>query len=166
MADIYNIISIVAFSLAGIFLILSIFFWFKYKIPKIIGDLSGRTARKSIAQMRSENEKSGARPQNVRYHTAKTEKQIENQTAGEKLVTPDVNIVPNTPPINPIPPVIPQNADFGGTEVIDYSEGATALLDSGTEVLNYDPSESYKKQQVCELDIIQNLVLIHTDEII
>lgn len=59
MAQVYNIISIGGFSLAGVFLILAVVFWFRFKIPKIVGDLTGRTAKKSIAQMRSENEKSG-----------------------------------------------------------------------------------------------------------
>lgn len=59
MAQVYNIISIVGFSLAGIFFILAVVFWIRFNIPKIVGDLTGRTARKSISQMRSENERSG-----------------------------------------------------------------------------------------------------------
>lgn len=59
MAEILSIISIVSFVVAGICLLFALFFWFKFKIPSVIGDLSGRTARKSIAQMRDYNEKSG-----------------------------------------------------------------------------------------------------------
>lgn len=59
MAQIFNIISIVSFSLAGVFLIIAVILWIKFNIPKIIGDLTGRTAKKSIAQMRKENEKTG-----------------------------------------------------------------------------------------------------------
>ncbi len=61
MAQTYNIISLAAFSMAGVFLILAIFLWFRYGIRKIIGDLSGHTARKSIADMRSSKEKQGKR---------------------------------------------------------------------------------------------------------
>ena len=57
MAEILSIISTSSFVLAALFLALAIFFWFKFGIPAIIGDLSGRTAKKSIAQMRENNEK-------------------------------------------------------------------------------------------------------------
>lgn len=61
MAQIYNTVSLVAFCLAGVGFLLSLFFWFKFRIPKVISDLSGRTARKSIENMRKTNEKSGAK---------------------------------------------------------------------------------------------------------
>ncbi|MGI6076969.1 MAG: hypothetical protein ACOYCB_02250 [Fastidiosipilaceae bacterium] len=56
MSGIFDTISYVAFSLAGIALIAAIVMWFRFDIAKIAGDLSGRTARKSIAQMREKNE--------------------------------------------------------------------------------------------------------------
>lgn len=62
MAAIYFIISIVAFSLCGAFFLASVFLWFQFDVLKIIGDLSGRTAKKSIEQMREKNEKSGSKP--------------------------------------------------------------------------------------------------------
>lgn len=58
MAQIYRIVSIAAFSLAGVSLVLAVIFWVKFRIWKVISDLSGRTARKSIEQMRAANEKS------------------------------------------------------------------------------------------------------------
>lgn len=61
MTQIYNIVSIVAFTLAGVFFLVSIFLWFKFGIWEIIGDLSGRNAKKSIQQMRRENDKTGAK---------------------------------------------------------------------------------------------------------
>lgn len=59
MAEILSMISIIAFVIAGISLGLAVFFWFFFKIPGVIGDLSGRTARKSIARMRADNERTG-----------------------------------------------------------------------------------------------------------
>ena len=58
-ADILSLISTICYILAGVSLVLAVFFWFFFKIPTVIGDLSGRTARKSIAKMRSANERSG-----------------------------------------------------------------------------------------------------------
>lgn len=59
MADILSTLSIVSFVIAGVCLVLAVFFWFFFKIPTVINDLTGRTARKSIAQMRAANEKAG-----------------------------------------------------------------------------------------------------------
>ncbi len=56
MAQVLSIIAIISFVIAVIAFGLAIFFWFKFKIPSVIGDLSGRTARKSIAKMRETNE--------------------------------------------------------------------------------------------------------------
>jgi len=59
MAEILSVISLISYILAGVCLAFAVFFWFKFKIPAVIGDLSGRTAKKSIAKMRENNEKSG-----------------------------------------------------------------------------------------------------------
>ena len=61
MAQTLQTLSIISFAVAGVCLVLAIFFWFFFKIPTVIGDLSGRTARKSIAKMRAANEKTGAK---------------------------------------------------------------------------------------------------------
>lgn len=59
MAELLMKISWILFALAVIALMSTVAFWVKFKIPKIIGDLSGRTAKKTIAKMRSDNEKTG-----------------------------------------------------------------------------------------------------------
>lgn len=53
MAETYTLISVIAFSLSAVFLIWAAFFWFRYQIPKVIGDLSGKTAQKAIAQIKT-----------------------------------------------------------------------------------------------------------------
>ena len=57
--DILSTISLISFVLAGISAVLAVIFWFRFNIPAVIGDLSGRTARKSIEKMRANNEKTG-----------------------------------------------------------------------------------------------------------
>lgn len=52
-------ISYISLALAVISLIVAIFIWFKFEIPSVISDLSGRTAKKSIQKLRENNEKSG-----------------------------------------------------------------------------------------------------------
>ena len=61
MAETLQTLSIISFAVAAACFVLAIFLWFFFKIPTVIGDLSGRTARKSIAQMRAANEKSGVK---------------------------------------------------------------------------------------------------------
>lgn len=59
MADTLSTLAIIAFVLAGLCLVAAVFLWFYFKIPRVIGDLNGKTARKSIAKMREDNENSG-----------------------------------------------------------------------------------------------------------
>lgn len=54
MADTFNLISMVSFVLAAVFFLLSAIMFFKFNIRKLIGDLSGRNARKSIDGMKRE----------------------------------------------------------------------------------------------------------------
>jgi len=62
MAEILSTVSIVSFALAAVFIVLVVVFWIRFGILGIIGDLSGRTAKKSIAKMRENNEKTGKKP--------------------------------------------------------------------------------------------------------
>ncbi|MDR1563598.1 MAG: hypothetical protein LBS74_01395 [Oscillospiraceae bacterium] len=55
----YLALSATAFLVFIVLLVFSILFFIRYKIPKVVGDLSGRTAKKSIEQMRLRNEQSG-----------------------------------------------------------------------------------------------------------
>lgn len=45
--------------MAIIMLLLALFLFFYFKIPKVIGDLTGATARKAIENIRNQNESSG-----------------------------------------------------------------------------------------------------------
>lgn len=59
MADILHMVSVISFVAAGVFFVIVIALWFIFKIPSVMGDLSGTTARKSIKKMRENNEKTG-----------------------------------------------------------------------------------------------------------
>ncbi|AST93435.1 hypothetical protein BC6307_20280 [Sutcliffiella cohnii] len=55
----WKIISIVGYSLSGIFFIIAIFMFFKLNVLAIIGDLTGRTAAKQIQAIREQNSNTG-----------------------------------------------------------------------------------------------------------
>jgi hypothetical protein len=54
---VYNTISLIGFILSGIMLIFTALLFFKFEIPKLIGDISGATARKAIKELKESNMK-------------------------------------------------------------------------------------------------------------
>lgn len=62
MADTLSAISIIAFVAAGICLVIAAILFWRFKIPSVIGDLSGRNARKSIEQLRRSGEEGKTKP--------------------------------------------------------------------------------------------------------
>jgi hypothetical protein len=62
MANTFSLISTISFVAAFVFLLLAVIFWVLFRIPTVIGDLTGKTAKKSIAKMRAANEKTGSKP--------------------------------------------------------------------------------------------------------
>ena len=63
--DLYRYIFIGAAILTGIMFIVSLIIFVVYKIPKVISDLSGATARKAIKNIREQNESSGEKTYKV-----------------------------------------------------------------------------------------------------
>lgn len=59
MADTLSFLSVAAFVIASVSLAAAVFFWFFFKISSVIGDLSGRNAKRSIEKMRAANAKTG-----------------------------------------------------------------------------------------------------------
>ena len=55
----YRYIFIGALIACGVFFVIAVILFFAFKIPKVISDLSGRTARKAIENIRLHNEQTG-----------------------------------------------------------------------------------------------------------
>ncbi|MBR6771465.1 MAG: hypothetical protein IKM28_09615 [Lachnospiraceae bacterium] len=181
MAEILLIISTSSFVLAALFLALAIFFWFKFGIPAIIGDLSGRTAKKSIAQMRENNEKSGVKT----YRSSRIN--ITGNRMNDKL---KMTGNPESKNFATQGKEKPQTESFEGTAILkdtmaDASMG-TAILDEtrtestvGTGDLNEimtgpstGPLLEYVKPPITKTVItagwkmVEDIMLIHTNEVI
>lgn len=58
-AEILSLISLISYIVAGFCGVLAVFLWFFLKIPSVFGNLTGRTAKKSIEKMRQSNQKVG-----------------------------------------------------------------------------------------------------------
>lgn len=172
MATTYRIISIVMFCLAGACLAFGIFCFFIFKIPKIIGDLSGRTARKSIEQMREENEKSGNksyRPHPVAQGRGTVTEQIKQSGRSKKSNAqkqPSAKISGASQPDNTGSGATDVLDDLNATQPLNYSKGATEVLNEGTQILSANEIRAAINQSKTQLNMIQNIVFIHTEEII
>ena len=57
--DTYHLIFVIGAILAGLMLVLAVTLFFYDRIPRVIGDLTGSTAKKAIEDIRQQNAKSG-----------------------------------------------------------------------------------------------------------
>ncbi len=57
MDETYAVLSVAAFLLAGMFGMASVVCWFQFDIPGIVGELSGRAAKKAAERAREAEEK-------------------------------------------------------------------------------------------------------------
>lgn len=158
MAEILRTLSIICFSVAGICFAAAVFFWFFFQIPAVIGDLSGRTARKSIARMRAANEKSGTKT----YRESKTNAQRGKLTAPipdsiEETEEASDNDRPETGLLN--------GNGAGEPRSVDMLAATTELLASDDEKIfsSYGQEEESMKAEK-KIDMLDDVVLIHTEE--
>lgn len=171
LASALKTVSIVMFALAAFCLILSVVAFIIFKIPVVIGDLSGRNARKSIAKMRDANEKSGNkshRPHPVAVSRGPLTEQVKdnkNKTAKQnktaKANTPNNNQFNGSSPTDVL-----NTADENATENLSYNDGGTEVLSEGTEILSNEQIQSAVNSKPVKFNMIKNIVLIHTEEVI
>lgn len=166
MAETLSTLSIISFIIAGVCLVLSVFLWIFFKIPTVIGDLSGRNARKSIAKMRAANEKSGFKSYKASKTNAERGKLTDTMQHSKKLKQEQGSSDdrPETGLLN----------DSRADE--DLSE-ATGVLESETTGLLVDENatapldnpgtkQSIKREGGVKLKMLEEIMLIHTDEVI
>lgn len=166
MAQTLQTLSIISFAVAGVCLVLAIFFWFFFKIPTVIGDLSGRTARKSIAKMRAANEKTGAKSYKESKTNAERGKLTGTMPDSDKLKKKKDVPDDGKPETGLLADNMAEELDSEATGILGsettgllIDENATAPLDS--PVHKQVPRTGGKK-----LEIIEEVMIIHTDEVI
>lgn len=139
MADVLSIISIVAYVLSGIALVATVFLLFFFKIPNVIGDLSGKNARRSVARLRASNEKGAVKSyksSNVNLERGKLTETVSGSSKGntakqkknafgkkQNMAIPDVASFEN-----PETGILSSNKADGGMDV-----QATTLLNESLE---------------------------------
>lgn len=186
-----NTVSIVFFVIAAVSLLVAIYAFIRFNIPQVIGELSGRTAKKSIAQMRDKNVKTGNKahrpsPAAVERGTltdkiddkpkaSKSEKKAEKKTA--QSIDPNATVRLESSPYDEdatMPLEVDDNAtapldNQAGSEPTDVLSEGTVLLDvNETTVLSdvaFQPSVS-QNAKIDGFEVIKSIVLIHTNETI
>ena len=173
MAQTLQTLSVISFVIAGACLVLAVFFWLFFKIPTVIGDLSGRTAKKSIAKMRAANEKTGTKSykeSRINAERGKLTGTIPNSGKPNKSQRTPHDGKPETG-------LLTENkADGFESEATGMLDEATSILGSETTGLLVDdnataplaslprkfPAHSSGKQ----LEMIEEVMLVHTKEVI
>ena len=157
-------LSTVAFVLAGVSLVLAVFFWFHYRIPSVFGDLTGRTAKKSIAAMRAANEKEEKKKEKAKKDKNKTPKKTNVKAPPQEQIL-ETGLLQE----NQIEKVQVKETDLlveatTKAEVSDETDllidgYETAPLEAGTGMAASGEGVAGKR-----IEMIEEVVLTHTNE--
>lgn len=162
--DIYRYIFLGSAGLAILSLIIAIILFFVLKIPRVVGDLTGATARKAIENIRNQNEISGDKTYKSSYVNRERGKLTDKITATGSLVKPSIDVSNGAMATTKI------STKRLETEALESYE--TSLLDNGsneTTVLNdsLNNETTVLDQENCDAFTIEyELTLIHTNEVI
>lgn len=167
MAELLSVLSIISFVIMGLFFGIAVFLWIFFKIPSVINDLSGRTARKSIAKMRSENEKNGKQAPKILQQNVSQNIQMNIEQSNKIQVS--VRESPETELLSDYRADEDINEETG---IITAAECAgneeTGLLRNQeiTAPLSLPQKQNVKCESRKKLVICEDIMLIHTDEVI
>lgn len=176
MAEVLSIISLVSFIIAGISFVLAVTFFFVFKIPNVIGDLSGRNAQRSIAQLRAINEKSGSKAYKTSETNAKRGKltgtmedsgrlKKKNKKSGE--LKKKASSESDRPETGLLESNVADNTDVQQTELLDTNDETGLLGDPNeTETLELASNKAKPRIGGKKLEMIVDIMLIHTEEVI
>lgn len=164
MAETLQLLSIISFAVAAACLVLAVFLWFFFRIPDVIGDLSGRTARKSIAKMRAANEKSGSKSYKESKANAERGKLTGTMPGiqGNKTDNSDEN-KPETGLLNENKA---EGLESDATGMLESETTGLLVDDEATAPLNMPEQKPKAKIGGKKLKMIEEVILIHTDEVI
>ena len=162
--EIYRYIFIGAAIAAGVMLAVTLILFFVLKIPRVIGDLSGRTARKAIADIRNHN--MSANTDNI--GSGKLTDKI--TASGRLMERRDSSGNKYTDKIS-TEKLIEQNKLSGSNETTLLNNGnETTVLDSyssgQTVILNSDTAGFKDIQSAGYVNVESDITFIHSAEII
>lgn len=168
-AEILSLISLISYIIAGIAAVLAVFFWFFFKIPAVIGDLSGRTAKKSIARKRASNERSGGKGYQPSATNANRGKLTDTMQHSRKLKDEPKKAKPvdesQMPETGLLKSNTAQTARSTETELLGDTANLETTADETAELVSNGAVGQARTGGV-KLTMLDEVVLTHTDEVI
>lgn len=161
MAEALSAVSTASYILAVVFSIISVFLWIRFRILDVIGDLSGRTAKKSITRLREMNEKNGAKHKEAVYSTNERKEKIDNSLGTGLLSENRENNVS----------VSAQTGLLAGEtmEIGSPKKTSKEIPEEETSELKIthtkDSNRKSDKLQEIGFELIEEIIFIHTDEV-
>lgn len=162
MAELLVKISYIAFAGTAVCLILAIILFVKFKIPMVIGDLSGKNAQKAIQQMRETNSRKGNQSFNPGKKNEERGKLTEKITHKKKeyvkehvteAIRPETGLLKE--------PMAASQETANETELLASEE--TTILDNVTESLENE-TEILIEQKTVRMKMLDDIMLVHTKE--
>lgn len=140
---------------AAIFVLLSVFLWFRFHIWKIIGDLSGKNERRSLEQKRAGIQNGNSEKKRFvygSYRTRRIGKTGSMKKTTEKLVSKTMALKGN---------------EEKTQLLIDNTENQTEVLGGNTMVLsnNQDTMVLAQTEKLNQkFTVIETILFVHTEE--
>lgn len=170
--EMYRYIFLGALIACGIFFVIAVVLFFTLKIPKVISDLTGRTARKAIENIRMQNEQSGDKTYQSSAVNLERGKLTDKISQSGRLMPRDATPF-GTGVITEKISTMELEQPVGETDVLDQPAGETDILApvaGETDVLAPVAGEtevlSSVEQPVQAFTIEYEITFIHTDEVI
>ena len=159
-----QLISIIAFSLAGVLTLISIYLFFKIDVRGIIDDLSGKSAERQIMAMREENNRQKNPLSRRSGKSSETKKNGLTERTTLKLKNDDRT--ETLPKIDEDKTTLLQEES---TMPLQMVEEETTVLEETTTVLQEDETvvlDENIKNPDKRYELVLNEIIIHTQEII
>lgn len=176
MAQTLQNLSKISFTISGVCFVLAVFLWFFFKIPMVIGDLSGKTARKSIADMRAANERSGIKFYGESRTNSERGKLTGLMTGTFKTKKKKTEQLKKNPAKSVTVKDAPETTLLAENKAETLKTQATGLLEAETTGLLVDEDATAPlvdmsnrisvRSKAKKFEMIDEVILIHTDEVI
>lgn len=159
-----QLISIIAFSLAGVLTLISIYLFFKMDVRGIIDDLSGKSAERQIMAMREENNRQKNPLSRRSGKSSETKKNGLTERTTLKLKNDDRT--ETLPKIDEDKTTLLQEESTMPLQMVEeettvLEETTTVLQEDETVVLTENAGNTDKRYE-----LVLNEIIIHTQEII
>lgn len=189
--ELLRYIFIGAAALSGVMLIVSVLLFIFLKIPRVIGDLTGATARKAIENIRNQNESSGDKIYKSSAVNRERGKLTDKISASGNISRHETNSLGGAMATTKIATQgLSESAELNETTVLETGNETTVLnnettvLSEGTTILSgvsgnettvlsqqgqQDDQTSLLKENAVRsnvFEIVYEITFIHTDEVI